>query len=109
MICPTRNLFSPYINAIFDSCLEVFPSSGEVASLEHEETAKIVKINLKQEYLKIQRKKVEGSQQRIQDAMVYFTVRSELVILNVQTYVQRFSDWIDDIMFNKPDNGKIGG
>jgi hypothetical protein len=56
--------------------------------------------------MKIQRKRVEGSQQRIEDGVVYFAVFSLMQIVNVRTFVQRLADWVDDIACNKPEDGK---
>ncbi|CAB3979582.1 Hypothetical predicted protein [Paramuricea clavata] len=55
--------------------------------------------------MKIQRKRVEGSQQRIEDGVVYFTVFSLMQIVNVRTFVQRLADWVDDIACNRPKDG----
>jgi hypothetical protein len=66
---------------------------------------KVTRINLKDEYMKIQRKKVEGSQQRIDDGIVYFTVRSPVQILNVRTFVQRFADLVDEIDLKRAERG----
>jgi hypothetical protein len=66
----------------------------------------VTRISLKEEYMKIQRKRVEGSQQRIEDGVVYFAVFSLMQIVNVRTFVQRLADWVDDIACNKPEDGK---
>jgi hypothetical protein len=66
----------------------------------------VTRINLKHEYMKIQRKRVEGSQQRIEDGVVYFTVFSPMQILNVRTFVQRFADLVEEINLNKAERGK---
>ena len=66
----------------------------------------MIRINLKNEYVKIQRKRVDGSQQRIEDGMVYFTVFSQKQIVNVRTFVQRLVDFIDEIDYNKTEQGK---
>ena len=67
----------------------------------------VAKISIKQEYMKIQRKKVEGSQQRIEDAMVYFTVSClHAQIARVRTFVQRCADLVEEISVNKPERGK---
>ena len=74
--------------------------------LNSEDGIEVTRINLKDEYMKIQRKKVEGSQQRIENGIVYFTVFSVMQILNVRTFVQRLSDWLDDFRLNRPENSK---
>lgn len=67
----------------------------------------VTKISLKQEYLKIQRKKVEGSQQRIEDGMVYFSVHCLYgQIARVRTFVQRCADLVEEVSVNKPERGK---
>ena len=63
-------------------------------------------MTLKDEYLKIQRKKVEGSQQRIENGTVYFTVSTPMQVLSVRTFVQRLSDWLEDFRLNRPENSK---
>lgn len=72
-----------------------------------EEDLKITRISLKPEYVKIQRKRVEGSQQRIEDGVVYFTVSSRMQILNVRTFVLRFADLVEEVDLNKSELGNM--
>ena len=66
----------------------------------------VQRINIKPEYMKIQKRTVEGSQQRIEDGLVYFTVVSDMMqIVNVRTFVQRLSDWAEEVAFEKEKRG----
>lgn len=85
----------------------IFSQTKLVNSLAEEYgDVRIIQSNLKEEYVKIQRKRVEGSQQRIENGLVYFTVFSFMQITNVRTFVQRLTDWANEIACNKLENGK---
>ena len=72
-------------------------SNSLASNLESiEELVTVSEVDIKPLYMKIQRKTTFGSEQRIENGIVRFTVTANVQIAKVRSYVQRCSDWIDE-------------